>query len=55
MYFSGSEEIWYTQAKNALLSQMSTDLIEGMLEEYPMEVDYQAIGLGYVKLSSDEE
>lgn len=55
MYFSGSQEIWYTQAKKALLSQMSTDLIEGMLEAYPMEVDYQAIGLGYVKLSSDEE
>lgn len=55
MYFSGSAEIWYTQAKQALLSQMSTDLIEDALEVYPMEVDYQAIGLGYVKLSSDEE
>lgn len=55
MYFSGSEEIWYTQAKKALLSELSTNLIEDALEKYPMEVDYQAIGLGYVKLSSDEE
>lgn len=54
MYFSGSEEIWYTQAKKALLSEMSGALLEDALEKWPMEVDYQAIGLGYVKLSSDE-
>lgn len=54
MYFSGSEEIWYAQAKKALLTEMSTGLIEDALEKWPMEVDYQAIALGNVQLVSEE-
>ena len=55
MYFSGSEEIWYTQAKQALLSELSTNLINDALEQYPMEVAFQAIRLSHGKLSYHDD
>ncbi len=46
VYFSGSQEIWYAEAEDALTAREQTGLITAAREAYPMEVDYSAITLG---------
>lgn len=54
MYFvSAGEEIWYTQSKNALMSQIGSELIEDAIAEFGPSIDYSAIKLGYVKTASE--
>lgn len=50
MYFVGSSEIWYTEAKNALLSEQSTEKLSKILEDFEIDVEYKNIVLAEVEL-----
>ncbi len=50
MFFVESQDIWYAEAKNALVGQLGADLVEDALKQYPIEVDYKKIVLGVVEL-----
>lgn len=51
MYMSGSRPIWKTQAEVLLTSEKTEELLEKVQEDWPIEVDYTKIVLGYVDLS----
>lgn len=53
MYFVGSQETWYTYAKEYLLEDMANQMVEAAIAEYPMEVDYRKISLGFVDFSEE--
>ncbi len=48
MYFSSSYPIWEHEAKNMLLSDRTSQMLEEGQEEWPMKVDFKKIVLGYV-------
>ncbi len=50
IFFSGSEEVWITRTRSALLSEAAQKLVSDTLEKYPMEVEYKKIVLGEVSL-----
>lgn len=50
MYFVGGEEIWYTEAKNALLSELSTENLSKILEDFETETNYKKIAIAVVEL-----
>ena len=50
MFFSGSEEIWYAEAREALISDESNKFVEKVLTAHPIEVDYKKIMLAVVKI-----
>jgi len=50
MYFVGSSDIWYTEAKNALLSEKSTENLSKILEDFAIETNYKQIVLASVEL-----
>ncbi len=50
MYFADSEEIWYAEAKNAIISEQASKLVEGILAKYPVEVDYKKVVLAVVDM-----
>jgi hypothetical protein len=50
MFFVGGQEQWYLAAKQEIASTACSELLEGALEELPMEVEYKKIRLGEVKL-----
>ena len=51
MYYSADEAIWYSAAKNAILSQRFQEFFSKGEEQYPMEVDYTKAVLGELKLA----
>ena len=51
MYYVGSTPIWERYAKQDLITDKSTKMMEALVAEYPMEVDYSAITLGYVNMA----
>ena len=48
MYFSGSTPIWKAHALEDMLAERGAALIDEITAKYPIEVDYEAIVLGYV-------
>ena len=54
MYFVGSENVWYAQARETLLSNMQADILEDAMDNYELSVDYSAIKLGFVDFSAAE-
>ncbi len=50
IYFVESEEIWYAEARDALLSDLGTDIVKDALERNELVVDYKKIVLGNVDL-----
>ena len=50
MYFVGSEPIWLSYAEQDWISEKTNAIIDTLAANYPMEVDYSAITLGYVNL-----
>lgn len=54
MYYVDGEEIWYTAAKDDLISERFADFINGGMERFPMKSDYTKIGLGYIALTGEE-
>ena len=50
MYFVDSTPIWEYYTEQDLMAQKSNDMMEELVEQYPMEVDYSAISLGHVDM-----
>ncbi len=50
VYFVESQDIWYTEARAALIEEEGTKIVEDALEKYTLEVDYKKIVLGKVDL-----
>lgn len=55
MYFVSSEPSWVVNARAALLSELSSEMIQKAMESYPLEVDFDKIVLGYVHLGPKTE
>lgn len=53
MYFSGSKPMWEYEAKNAILSDNTSALLEETENKLPMEVNYKKILLGHVNLAAE--
>lgn len=52
MYYVGSSPIWETYARQDLMSEKVNAMMLALVAEYPMEVDYSAISLGYVDMAA---
>lgn len=52
MFFSGSNTLWESQARNDLISEKMEAFVQESMEKHPMTVDYSAICLGYVDMSN---
>ncbi len=50
VYFVESQDIWYAEARDGLLSQLSGAVMKETLEKNPTEVNYKKIVLGVVEL-----
>lgn len=51
MYFVGSEEIWYAEAKAALIGELSQNLVTEVLTRNTVEVTYKNIAIADVKFA----
>lgn len=51
MYFSGSEEIWHAKVKSEILSQRAQEMVENLVKEHPIEVEYKKIALAVVDMT----
>ena len=51
LYFSGSREVKYDQAEEAVITQMAGELVTNAKEKYPMTVDYSTIELAEVSFN----
>lgn len=51
MYFVDANDKWYAYAKSSLLSELSNQMVEDALEEHPMTVIYENIGIAAVDIS----
>ena len=45
MYFVKGEEVWPYYAEQDLIAVKENEFLMGIIEKYPMEVDYNAIAL----------
>ena len=52
MYFVGSRPVWQDYAKSDLTNARANLLLNEMLEQYPMEAEFDKILLGFVDLNS---
>lgn len=52
MYFVDSTAIWQEYVSQNLLAEKSSAMMEELTAQYPMEVDYSAISLGYVDMAA---
>lgn len=50
MFFVGSEPQWISYAESDWMNEQSTKLLETIVAAYPMEVSYENIALGVVKM-----
>ena len=50
MFFVGSEPQWISYAESDWMNEQSTKLLEDIVAKYPMEVSYENIALGVVKM-----
>jgi len=51
MYYVGSSPVWENYARQDLITQKTGELMNALVKDYPMEVDYSAITLGYVNMA----
>ena len=52
MFFVSSEEAWYETAYNDLMADKGEQMLNEILETYPLNVDYSAIALGLVDFAA---
>lgn len=52
MYYVRYSEAWYDTASADLLQEKAEEFIQGVMEKYPLVVDYSAIALGLVDFSA---
>ena len=50
MFFVGSEPQWVSYAESDWMNEQSSKLLEDIVAKYPMEVSYEDIALGVVKM-----
>ena len=50
MFFVGSEPQWISYAESDWMNDQSNKLLENIVSKYPMEVSYENIALGVVKM-----
>ena len=50
MFFVGSEPQWISYAESDWMNEQSSKLLENIVSKYPMEVSYENIALGVVKM-----
>ncbi len=50
IYFVESQDIWYVEAKAALLNELGTDIVQDTFDRYALEINYKKIVLGEVEL-----
>lgn len=55
MYFSGTEEIWHAQCRDAILNEKSQEVMQNAVKEFPVSVTYGDVVLGFVDLASQGE
>ena len=51
MFYVGSEPMWKTYAESGWINEKTGDFLDAVVEEYPMEVTYEAIALGDVAMA----
>jgi hypothetical protein len=51
MYFVGGEEIWYAEAKNALIGELTQNMVTEVLTKNPIEVTYKNIAIAELSFS----
>ena len=51
MYFVGSEEIWYAEAKASLIGDQAQKLVTDVLTKNPVEVSYKDIAIAELTFS----
>ena len=51
MYFSGSNSLWQTYARQDWAAEKAQAMLDAALEAHPIEVDYSTIVLGYVDIA----
>lgn len=54
MYFVDSEPIWFASARDEMLSAKGTEILETAMSAYELNIDYNAIALGFVDFSTEE-
>ena len=52
MYFVGNKPIWKSYVQQDIITQKSKEMMENLIADYVMDVDYSAITLGYVNLGA---
>ena len=52
MYFVGSKPIWKNYVRQDIITQKSKEMMENLIADYAMDVDYSAITLGLVNLAN---
>ena len=55
MFFVDSQPIWKESAKSDLISARANETLNGILEMYPMETEFDKIVLGFVDLNTQSE
>ncbi len=51
MYFAGSEEIWKAESRNALISEVTSKMVEDAADKYEIDVQFKKIVLAEVSLA----
>ena len=51
MFYVGSEPMWLTATESDWVQTQANLFIEGMAAQYPMEVSYDKISLGYINMA----
>ena len=51
MFFVDAEPIWFVSAKDEMLRNKSTEILEASMGAYELEIDYSKIALGFVDMS----
>ena len=55
MFFVDSQPVWKESAKSDLISARANEALSGILEQYPMEAEFDKILLGVVDLNAEAE
>lgn len=50
MYYVGGETLWYSYVREDMMAERGNTYIDGVMAEYPMEVDYKKIIIGNLSL-----
>ncbi len=54
MYFVNSEDIWYSTARMDLIAELTQQMLQELMEKWPMEIAYENIVLGEPYIPAEE-